>query len=120
MRQRQLSCCEHIWTLRDPPCLVEKRDPLAVSSPTMTQPCFEETSMPNIPIVEVDQASADVQSIYSDFYRRMSFPAPPNFIKSQGHSALVAQRTWDLVRNVLVTGRLSRFEKETLFVAISH
>ena len=54
-----------------------------------------------------------------DFHLRMSFPAPPNFIKSQGHSPTVAQGTWDLVRNVLVQGRLSRYDKEMLFVAIS-
>ena len=81
---------------------------------------FVETSMPRIPTVELEQAANDVKAIYSDFHTRMSFPAPPNFIKSQGHSATVAQGTWDLVRNVLVTGRISRYHKEMLFVAISH
>ena len=81
---------------------------------------FVETSMPRIPTVELEQAANDVKAIYGDFHTRMSFPAPPNFIKSQGHSATVAQGTWDLVRNVLVTGRISRYHKEMLFVAISH
>ena len=76
--------------------------------------------MPRIYTLEPAQASSEVRAVYEDFHRKMSFPAPPNFIKSQGHSATVVQGTWDLVRNVLVTGRLSRFHKEMLFVAISH
>jgi uncharacterized peroxidase-related enzyme len=49
----------------------------------------------------------------------MEFPAPPNFIKVQGHSSRVVQGSWDLVRNVLVSGRISRYIKEMIFVAIS-
>jgi uncharacterized peroxidase-related enzyme len=76
--------------------------------------------MPRISPLEHDLASTEVKAIYDDFYRRMSFPGPPNFIKSQGHSVSVAQGTWDLVRNVLVGGRISRISKEMMFVAISH
>ena len=36
----------------------------------------------------------------------MSFPAPPNFIMTQGHAPLVARGTWEVVRNVLVTGNI--------------
>lgn len=75
--------------------------------------------MPRVPILEPGSASADVQAVYTDFYRKMSFPAPPNFIKAQGHSVATVQGTWDLVRNVLVMGKLSRYFKEMLFVAIS-
>ena len=50
----------------------------------------------------------------------MSFPAPPNFIMTQGHSPRVARGTWELVRNVLVTGELPRWTKEMMFVAISN
>jgi uncharacterized peroxidase-related enzyme len=75
--------------------------------------------MPRIPTLEFEKAASDVKAIYTDFHQRMSFPAPPNFIKSQGHAPSVAQGTWDLVRNVLVRGRLSRIYKEMLFVAIS-
>jgi hypothetical protein len=38
----------------------------------------------------------------------MDFPSPPNFIMTQGHSANVARGTWDVVRNVLVTGEIPR------------
>ena len=49
----------------------------------------------------------------------MSFPAPPNFIMTQGHSHTVARGTWELVRNVLVGGEIPRWTKEMMFVAIS-
>ena len=75
--------------------------------------------MPHVPLLEPDSAPEDVQAIYADFYRRMCFPAAPNFIKAQGHSSAVVQGTWDLVRNVLVLGEIPRSLKEMLFVAIS-
>ena len=50
----------------------------------------------------------------------MSFPAPPNFIMTQGHSPTVARGTWEVVRNVLVTGEIPRWQKEMMFVAISN
>src|SRR4029450_11721450 len=75
--------------------------------------------MPHIPIVESNEAPKEVLAVYQDFYRRMQFPAPPNFIKVQGHSSSVVLGTWDLVRNVLVSGRISRYIKEMIFVAIS-
>ena len=49
----------------------------------------------------------------------MGFPAPPNFIKVQGHSIAAASGTWGLVRNTLVGGALPRTVKEMLFTAIS-
>ena len=76
--------------------------------------------MPHIPILESDDAPPEVQALYQDFIRRMSFPHPPNFIMTQGHSASVARGTWDLVRNVLVGGEIPRWTKEMIFVAISH
>ena len=76
--------------------------------------------MPRVPILDPDSAPPSVQAVYADFYRRMSFPAAPNFIKVQGHSPTAVQGTWDLVRNVLVLGEIPRHVKEMLFVAISN
>ncbi|HEY5420823.1 MAG TPA: carboxymuconolactone decarboxylase family protein [Marmoricola sp.] len=75
--------------------------------------------MPNIATLEPENAPDDVRAVYSDFQRRMGFPAPPNFIKTQGHSLAVAQGTWGLVQNVLVGGALPRTLKEMMFSAIS-
>ena len=64
-------------------------------------------------------ALPETKTIYEEFHRRMGFPSPPNFIMTQGHSPNVARGSWDLVRNVLVTGKLERWVKEMLFAAIS-
>ncbi len=77
------------------------------------------TGMPHIPLVEPDDASIEVKAVYDEFYQRMCFPAPPNFIKTQGHSAAAARGTWEAVRNVLVMGEIPRWTKEIIFVAIS-
>ena len=75
--------------------------------------------MPHVPLLETDKAPPPVKTVYEEFHRRMSFPAPPNFIKTQGHSLVVARGTWDVVRNVLVSGAIPRWTKEMMFVAIS-
>ena len=75
--------------------------------------------MPHIPILQPFEAPKDVKAGYDDFHQRMSFPAPPNFIMTQGHSATVVRGTWDVVRNVLVLGLIPRWTKEMIFVAIS-
>lgn len=75
--------------------------------------------MPHLPPLQAPDATDEVRGIYEDFRRRMSFPAAPNFILTQGYSSAVARGTWDLVRNVLVGGRLPRWMKELMFVAIS-
>jgi uncharacterized peroxidase-related enzyme len=76
--------------------------------------------MPHIPILRPEEASDDARVVYDDFHRRMSFPSPPNFIMTQGHSPAVARGTWGLVRNVLVLGEIPRWTKEMIFVAISN
>ena len=75
--------------------------------------------MPNVPLLFAKDAPPEVRALYEDFYRRMSFPAPPNFIMTQGHSVSAARGSWDLVRNVLVGGEIPRWIKEMVFVAIS-
>jgi uncharacterized peroxidase-related enzyme len=66
-----------------------------------------------------DRATREAQAVYDEFYRRMSFPSPPNFIMTQGHSHAAARGTWELVRNVLLGGQIPRWKKEMIFVAIS-
>jgi uncharacterized peroxidase-related enzyme len=72
-----------------------------------------------ISILKPGEASIEARNVYEEFYRRMSFPAPPNFIMTQGHSPTTAKGTWGVVENVLVLGEIPRWTKEMIFVAIS-
>ena len=75
--------------------------------------------MPHISTLLPKEASQEVNGVYDEFSQKMRFPSAPNFIMTQGHSATVARGTWELVRNVLVTGQISRWIKEMIFAAIS-
>jgi uncharacterized peroxidase-related enzyme len=75
--------------------------------------------MTNIPILPPEQACTATNVVYEEFHRRMSFPAPPNFIMTQGHSPTAARGTWEAVQNILVSGEIPRWKKELIFVAIS-
>jgi uncharacterized peroxidase-related enzyme len=75
--------------------------------------------MIHVPLLPPGDASPEVRVLYDDFCQRMLFPAAPNFILTQGHSPTVTRGTWDLVRNVLVSGQIPRWTKEMIFAAIS-
>jgi uncharacterized peroxidase-related enzyme len=75
--------------------------------------------MAYISILKPEEASPEVKAVYDEFHRRMSFPSPPNFIMTQGHSPTVARGTWEAVQNILVVGEIPRWIKEMMFVAIS-
>ena len=76
--------------------------------------------MPHIPLCAPESAPQKSRAVYDEFYQGMGFPAPPNFILTQGHAPNVARGTWEAVRNVLVEGEIPRWIKELVFVAISH
>src|SRR6187455_2314749 len=75
--------------------------------------------MSHVPLLKPEKAPHEVKTIYEEFHRRMSFPSAPNFIMTQGHSPTVARGTWEAVRNILVSGKIPRWTKEMMFVAIS-
>jgi uncharacterized peroxidase-related enzyme len=58
-------------------------------------------------------------SLYDEFCRRMGFPAPPNFITTQGHAPETGRGTWEFVKHVLLGGETPRWQKELMIVAIS-
>jgi uncharacterized peroxidase-related enzyme len=75
--------------------------------------------MPHVPPLPPASASKEAQLVYEAFYTGMGFPAPPNFILTQGHAPDVARGSWLAVKNILVAGQIPRWIKELLFVAIS-
>jgi len=75
--------------------------------------------MPHIAPCIPPGVSEQSKAVYEEFYRGMGFPAPPNFILTQGHAPNVARGTWEAVKNVLVGGQIPRWIKELMFVAIS-
>lgn len=75
--------------------------------------------MAHVPLLKEEDAPSAVKTVYEEFYTRMLFPSAPNFITTQGHSATVARGTWEAVRNILVSGKIPRWTKEMMFVAIS-
>ena len=62
-----------------------------------------------VSILKPDDASIETRTVYEEFYRRMSFPAPPNFIMTQGHSPTVAKGTWGVVKNHFIARQYGRF-----------
>jgi uncharacterized peroxidase-related enzyme len=75
--------------------------------------------MSHIPPCLPPAASPEALIVYDEFHKGMGFPAPPNFILTQGHAPDVARGSWLAVKNILVGGQIPRWIKELMFVAIS-
>jgi uncharacterized peroxidase-related enzyme len=80
---------------------------------------LQNSKMSHVSKLQPDASSPEVNAIYEEFYTRMQFPAAPNFITVQGHSAAAIRGIWDLLKSVLLGGLLPRWQKELIIVAIS-
>jgi uncharacterized peroxidase-related enzyme len=74
---------------------------------------------PHISPCNPPTAAESAQTVYKEFAAGMGFPAAPNFIRTQGHAPNVARGSWEVVKNILVSGVIPRWIKELMFVAIS-
>lgn len=73
----------------------------------------------HIQVMEPSSARPEVQEVFSDFKQRMGLPIVPNVMAVLGHSSDVATGTWDVIKHVLVLGRLPRVLKEMIIMVIS-
>jgi len=75
--------------------------------------------MSYLTIVDEADASGTVSNVYAEIKKEMGLSFVPNFMKAQSGSEVVLQATMGILKQVLLTGELSRIVKEMILVAIS-
>jgi AhpD family alkylhydroperoxidase len=75
--------------------------------------------MTMVPLVEYDQASAEVRAVYDDIMKTRGTDWINNFWKALANDPLTLRRTWESIRQVMAPGALDPLIKELVYLAVS-
>jgi AhpD family alkylhydroperoxidase len=70
-------------------------------------------------LIEYDDASAEVQSVYDDIMSTRDSNWVNNFWKALANQPDLLQRTWQNVKSVMSDGSLDSLTKELIYIAVS-
>ena len=72
-----------------------------------------------MPLIEYDDASAEVRAVYDDIMETRQVDWVNNFWKALAVDPVSLRRTWESVKEVMAPGALDPLTKELLYVAVS-
>lgn len=72
-----------------------------------------------MPLIEYEQATAEVRAVYDDIMRTRGTDWVSNFWKALAHDPPTLRRVWASVKEVMAPGALDAVTKEMLYVAVS-
>ncbi len=75
--------------------------------------------MPGPPLIEYQDASAEVRAVYDDFMATRKTDKVNNFWKAIANHPPTLQRTWESVKSIMAAGALDPLTKEMIYVAVS-
>ena len=70
-------------------------------------------------MIEYDQASAEVRTVYDDIMSTRKIDRVNNFWKAIAHDPALLRRTWQFAKEVMAPGALDPLVKEMIYVAVS-
>jgi AhpD family alkylhydroperoxidase len=75
--------------------------------------------MPTFPLIEYQDANADVKAVYDDIMATRKTDYINNFWKAIAHDSALLKRTWEGLKVVMAPGALDPLTKELLYIAVS-
>ena len=75
--------------------------------------------MTMVPLVEYDDASAEVRAVYDDIMRTRGTDWINNFWKALANDPPTLRRTWESIKQVMASGALDLLTKELVYLAVS-
>jgi len=75
--------------------------------------------MTMVPLIEYDEARAEVRAVYDDIMTTRGTNWINNFWKALANHPPTLQRTWESVKEVMAPGALDPLTKEMLYLAVS-
>ena len=72
-----------------------------------------------MPLIEYEDASAEVRAVYDDIMETRQVDWVNNFWKALAADPVSLRRTWESVKEVMAPGALDQLTKELLYVAVS-
>ena len=75
--------------------------------------------MATVPLVEYEEASAEVRTVYDDIMESRGVDWINNFWKALANDPATLERTWESLKQVMAPGALDPLTKEMLYLAVS-
>jgi AhpD family alkylhydroperoxidase len=75
--------------------------------------------MPTVPMIEYQDASAEVRAVYDDIMATRKVDWINNFWKVLATHPPTLKRTWESIKQVMAPGALDAVTKEMLYLAVS-
>jgi AhpD family alkylhydroperoxidase len=75
--------------------------------------------MTMMPLIEYDDASAEIRAVYDDIIRTRGTNWINNFWKALANDPPTLRRTWESIKEVMAPGALEPLTKELLYLAVS-
>jgi AhpD family alkylhydroperoxidase len=75
--------------------------------------------MTMMPLIEYDDASAEIRAVYDDIMRTRGTNWINNFWKALANDPPTLRRTWESIKEVMGPGALEPLTKELLYLAVS-
>jgi|SRR5579884_2729514 len=70
-------------------------------------------------LIEYEDASAEVRSVYDDILKVRQTDYINNFWKALANDPATLRRTWDSIKQIMAPGALDPLTKEMIYVAVS-
>jgi AhpD family alkylhydroperoxidase len=75
--------------------------------------------MTMVPLIEYEDAGAEVRAVYDDIMRTRGTDWINNFWKALANDPATLRRTWDSIKEVMAPGALDPLTKELVYLAVS-
>ena len=75
--------------------------------------------MATVPLIEYEDASAEVRAIYDDIKQVRHTEYINNFWKGLAHNPAQLKRSWEQIKAVMAPGALDPMVKEMIYIAVS-
>jgi AhpD family alkylhydroperoxidase len=75
--------------------------------------------MTMVPLIEYDDAPAEVRAVYDDIMRTRGTDWINNFWKALANDPVSLRRTWESIKEVMAPGALDPLTKELVYLAVS-
>lgn len=72
-----------------------------------------------VPLIEYEDASPEVRSVYDDIKATRKVDWINNFWKVMAHDPALLKRTWETIKEVMAPGAVDALTKEMIYIAVS-
>src|SRR5260370_12707574 len=72
-----------------------------------------------VPLIDYDEASAEVHAVFDDIMATRGIDWINNFWKALANDPMTLRRTWESIKEVMAPGALDPLTKELLYLAVS-